>query len=65
MAQAARRVVANDTNGRLTPRRPRVLELAERSGAITETCRRGGIDRISFHAWKRRFRTHGLPFGAA
>jgi hypothetical protein len=37
-----------------------VLELAERLGNVTEACRRGGIDRTSFHDWKRRFQIHDL-----
>src|SRR3712207_3597563 len=60
MAQAARKITAKDTNEKLAHRRLTVLELAERLGNVTEACRRGGIDRTSFHGWKRRFQLHGL-----
>jgi transposase InsO family protein len=60
MAQAARKVTAKDANEKLAHRRLTVLELAERLGNVSEACRRGGIDRTSFHDWKRRFRLEGL-----
>ncbi len=60
MAQAARKLTAKDTNEKLAPRRLTVLELAQRLGNVAEACRRGGIDRTSFHDWKRRFQLEGL-----
>ncbi|NLE05190.1 MAG: helix-turn-helix domain-containing protein, partial [Crenarchaeota archaeon] len=35
-----------------------VLEMAKAIGNVSETCRRGGMDRTSFYEWKRRFQTH-------
>lgn len=60
MAAAARKMLAKNANEKLAHRRLTVLELAERLNNVTEACRRSGIDRTSFHAWKRRFQTHGL-----
>jgi len=37
-----------------------VLKLAEELGSVAEACRRTGMDRTSFYAWKRRFQTRGL-----
>jgi hypothetical protein len=60
MAQAARKVTAKDAGEKLAHRRLTVLELAERLGNVSEACRQGGIDRISFYDWKRRFQLEGL-----
>lgn len=60
MMQALRRVTAKDPAEKLALRRLAVLELAERLGNVSEACRRGGIDRSSFYAWRRRFRLLGL-----
>jgi hypothetical protein len=49
MAQAARRVTAQDLGEKLAHRWLTVLELAERLGNVAEACRRGGIDRTSFY----------------
>ena len=65
MAQSARRLTSKDPVEKLAHRRLTVLELAERLGNVSEACRRGGIDRTSFYAWKRRFQLEGLPFRAA
>ncbi|GLR45652.1 IS481 family transposase [Mesorhizobium amorphae] len=37
-----------------------VLELAATLGNVAEACRRYGIDRTSFYAWRSRFREQGL-----
>ncbi|WP_245437292.1 helix-turn-helix domain-containing protein [Mesorhizobium helmanticense] len=37
-----------------------ILELATMLGNVAEACRRCGIDRTSFYAWRRRFREQGL-----
>ncbi|WP_292226383.1 helix-turn-helix domain-containing protein [Mesorhizobium sp.] len=37
-----------------------ILELATTLGNVAEVCRRYGIDRTSFYAWRRRFREQGL-----
>lgn len=37
-----------------------VLEMAKAIGNVSEACRRSGMDRTSFHEWKRRFQTHGI-----
>ena len=60
MAQAARKVTAQDTNEKLAHRRLPVLELAERLGNVTEACRRGGIGHTNLYDWKRRFQLEGL-----
>ncbi len=60
MAEVARKVMVKDANRKLAHRRLTVLELAERLNNFTKACRRGGIGRISFFDWKRRFQTHGL-----
>lgn len=57
---AAKRLTAKDPGEQLAHRRMTVLELAERLGNVSEACRRGGIDRISFYDWKRRFQLAGL-----
>jgi transposase len=37
-----------------------VLQLAENLGCVSEACRRSGMDRTSFYAWKKRFEEQGL-----
>ena len=37
-----------------------VLQLAENLGCVSEACRRSGMDRTSYYAWKKRFKEHGL-----
>lgn len=32
-----------------------VLQLAENLGCVSEACRRSGMDRTIFYAWKKRF----------
>jgi transposase-like protein len=49
-----------DASIKLTRKRMNVIEMAEALGNISESCRRGGMDRTSFYEWKRRFQTHGI-----
>lgn len=37
-----------------------VLKLARELGKVAEACRHWGMDRTSFHEWRRRFQTHGF-----
>jgi transposase-like protein len=53
-------VVAKDATEKLAHGRLTVLGLAERLNDVTEACRCCGIDRTSFHDWKRRLQMHGL-----
>lgn len=48
------------TAWRTAERRLGALQLAEVLGSVSEACRRLGIDRGSFYAWQRRFRTGGI-----
>jgi len=45
---------------KLAKQRLTVLELAEALGNVTEACRKRGMARTQFYAYKRRFQTHGL-----
>jgi len=45
---------------KIARKRLSVLQLAESLSNVTEACRRGGMDRTSFYAWKKRFAEHGL-----
>lgn len=40
--------------------RLQVLELADEIGNVAEACRRFGVNRTSFYAWKRRYEREGL-----
>ncbi|MCB9247019.1 MAG: IS481 family transposase [Flavobacteriales bacterium] len=54
------RMTAKDPKEKLARKRLSVLKLAENLGNITEACKRSGMDRTSFYAWKKRFEEHGL-----
>jgi transposase InsO family protein len=54
------RVVAKDPVEKLARKRLSILHLAERLDNVSEACRRGGMDRTSFYAWKKRFEEQGL-----
>lgn len=48
-----------------TPRRTceaklRTLELARRTGNVSEACRRAGISRSQYYLWQQRFRAAGV-----
>jgi transposase InsO family protein len=54
------RVTAKDPVLKLAHKRLSVLELAESLGNVSEACRRSGMDRTSFYAYKERFQQLGL-----
>jgi len=60
MAQAKLRIVDKDPAVKLARRRLGVLQLAQALGGVSTACRRAGMDRTSFHEWKRRFQVRGL-----
>lgn len=45
---------------KLARQRLSILQLAESLGNVSEACRRSGMDRTSFYAWKQRFEEQGL-----
>lgn len=49
-----------DADTKLAQSRLSVLELAKELGNVAEACRQRGLDRTSFHEWKRRFQTQGF-----
>ena len=57
---SADRLTAEDPGTKLAHRRMQVLELARELGNVSEACRRSGMDRTSFYAWKQRYELHGL-----
>lgn len=54
------RMVAKDPKEKIARKRLSVLQLAENLGSVSEACRRSGMDRTSFYAWKKRFEEQGL-----
>lgn len=54
------RIVDKNLSVKIARKRLSVLQLAEKLGNVTEACRRRGMDRTSFYAWKKRFNEHGL-----
>lgn len=48
-----------DASIKLAGKRMNMIEMAEAPWNISKACRRGGMDRTSFHERKRRFQTHG------
>ena len=56
----ARKSRPRDAATKVAEHRLSVLELARELGNVAEACRRRGMDRSSFYAWKRRFQTHGF-----
>lgn len=53
-------MTAKDTAVKVARQRLSVLQLAKSLGNVSEACRRSGIDRTSFYAWKQRFEEQGL-----
>ncbi len=49
-----------DPKEKIARKRLSVLELAESLGNVTEACKRMGMDRTSFYAYKKRFREMGF-----
>ena len=60
MATSSSKVTTKDPAEKLARHRLSVLELGEALGNISEACRRSGMDRTSFYAWKERFTEQGL-----
>jgi len=61
MSQAnTKRITTKSAEEKLAHKRLSVLQLAEALGSVSRACRHSGMDRTSFHEWKRRFQTHGL-----
>lgn len=60
MSVSSKEITSKDTALKLAHRRLTVLKLAESLGNVTEGCRRSGMDRTSFYAWKKRFQEQGL-----
>lgn len=54
------KIVSKDPSEKLAHSRLSVLQLAEELGNVTEACRRAGMDRTSFYAWKKRFSESGF-----
>lgn len=52
--------MAKDPKEKIARKRLSVLQLAENLGSVSEACRRSGMDRTSFYAWKKRFEEQGL-----
>lgn len=50
----------DEHNLKLAARRLKVIQLAEELGNISEACRRGGMKRVDFYKWKRRFDEFGI-----
>lgn len=55
-----KKVGKNSASEKLARKRMSVLELAQALGNVSEACRRSGMDRTSFYAWKKRFEEQGL-----
>jgi hypothetical protein len=51
------KITTKDPALKLAHKRLTVLQLAASLGNVSEACRRGGLDRTSFHEYKRRFQT--------
>jgi len=60
MDKLNQKMTTKDPVEKLARKRLSVLQLAESLGNVTEACRRSGMDRTSFYAWKKRFAEHGL-----
>jgi len=56
------RMVTKDPSEKVARKRLTVLQLAEQLGSVSDACRRSGMDRTSFYAWKKRFEECGLLF---
>lgn len=54
------KVTSKDPAIKLAHKRLTVLQLAESLGNVAEACRRSGMDRTSFYAWRKRFKEQGL-----
>ena len=54
------RTTTKDPLEKIARHRLGVLQLAENLGCVSEACRRSGMDRTIFYAWKKRFEEQGL-----
>ena len=59
-SEAKKRVTVKDPKKKIAHQRLSVLQLAKAMGNITEACRRSGMDRTSFYAWKKRYEESGI-----
>ena len=60
MNKLSQKMTTKNPVEKIARKRLSVLQLAESLSNVTEACRRGGMDRTSFYAWKKRFAEHGL-----
>jgi len=60
MNKLNQKMTTKDPVEKIARKRLSVLQLAESLSNVTEACRRGGMDRTSFYAWKKRFTEQGL-----
>jgi transposase-like protein len=54
------RITTKDPAEKVAHKRLSVLQLAEALGNVSEACKRSGMDRTSYYAWKKRYTEQGL-----
>jgi transposase InsO family protein len=55
-----RKITTKDPSEKVARQRLTVLQLAEALGNVSEACKRSGMDRTSYYAWKKRYTEQGL-----